>query len=87
MKPILMFKLEACPYCKEALQWMEQVKKTKKEYEQLEITIIDEKLQPDVANDYDYYYVPTYYVDDIKVHEGVATKEIITKVFDSALSD
>jgi hypothetical protein len=26
---------------------------------------------PDIADQYDYYYVPTYYLDGIKFHEGI----------------
>ena len=32
--------------------------------------MIEESEQPDVADRYDYYYVPTFYVGGRKVHEG-----------------
>lgn len=32
--------------------------------------MIEESEQPDVADSYDYYYVPTFYVNGVKVHEG-----------------
>lgn len=54
------------------------------EYRDVELTMIDETLEPDVANRYDYWYVPTYYIDDRKVHEGAATKEIVRRVFADA---
>jgi glutaredoxin len=85
MKPVQLFILENCPYCRQALSWMEELKRENPEYSKVEMTIIDEGKQPDLAGQYDYYYVPTYYVDDVKVHEGVASKEKVKAVFDKAL--
>jgi len=85
MKPVLLFVMESCPYCKQALRWMEELRNEQAEYNRVAVTIIDENLQPDLAKKYDYYYVPTYYVDGIKVHEGAATKDIVRSVFDRSL--
>lgn len=85
MKPVLLFVMESCPYCKQALRWMEELRNEQAEYNRVAVTIIDENLQPDQAKKYDYYYVPTYYVDGIKVHEGAATKDIVRSVFDKSL--
>ena len=57
------------------------------EYLSLEIKKIDEVEHPDIANKYDYYYVPTFYVGDEKLHEGAATIKKIRRVFDAALED
>ena len=48
--------------------------------------MIDEQLHPEVTKTYSYYYVPTYYVDGVKAHEGVPTKEIVREVFEKALA-
>ena len=85
MKPVIMFVTEWCPYCKKALNWMEDIQKQNPKFADIEIKIIDEELQPDIAKQYTYYYVPTYYVDGIKVHEGVASKDIISKVLEAAI--
>jgi thioredoxin 1 len=79
MKPVLMFVTEWCPY------WMDDIQKQNPAFTDIEIKIIDEELEPDIAKQYTYYYVPTYYVDGVKVHEGVASKNIITKVFEAAI--
>lgn len=84
MKPVTMFITEWCPYCKKALAWMEDIKKQNPKYADIEIKIIDEELQPDTAKQYTYYYVPTYYVDGVKVHEGAASKDIVIGVFEKA---
>lgn len=86
MKPILMFVLKGCPYWKKALAWMEELKGENPKYKDIEVTIIEEKEQAELANQYDYFYVPAYYVDGIKVHEGAATKDIIRKIFEKSIN-
>lgn len=86
MKSVTMFVLEACPYCREALVWMEELQKEEPKYSDLEIIKIDERRQSKIANLYDYYYVPCYYVDGRKVHEGAATKAIVKEVLENAFS-
>lgn len=84
MKQIHMFITSWCPYCKQALNWMEELKSENPKYADIDIKIIDEEHNPEVAKKYDYYYVPTYFVGDTKIHEGVPTKEIIRKVFEKS---
>ena len=85
MKPITMFITSWCPYCKEAYPIMDDLKEENPKFRELDIKIIDEELEPAIAKQYDYYYVPTYYVGDVKAHEGGINKEIIRKIFESAL--
>lgn len=84
MKPVKMFIMAACPHCRRAKAWMDEVFEEHPEYRDVELDIIDEQLDPAVANGYDYWLVPTYYVGGAKRHEGVASKEIILNVFESA---
>ena len=56
-------------------------------YKSLAIEKIDENVRPDIAEKYDYYYIPTFYVDGEKLHEGAASLEIVKRVFDAALED
>lgn len=85
MKPVLMFVTAWCPYCKMAFSIIENLKKTNLKYENIQIKVIDEEREPEIAKQYDYYLVPTFYVDGIKIHEGVPSKSIISKVFEEAL--
>lgn len=85
MRKVYMFVTGWCPHCRRALAWMDELRKENPEYSQIEIRIIDEEKEPETARKYSYYYVPTYFVDDEKVHEGVPTKESIRSVFDKAL--
>ena len=80
-----MFIIASCPYCKAALGWMDELKEKNPEYKNLEIEIIDENEHPEIADKFDYHYVPTYYVDDKKVHEGAANLRKVNKVFKAAL--
>lgn len=84
MKPIYMLITDWCPHCKRALGWMEELVQENPKYLELQVEIIDEEQVPEKAKQFDYYYVPTYYVGDTKIHEGVPTKEIVKSVFDKA---
>ena len=85
MEKIKMFILPSCPYCMAALRWMDDLFAEHPMYKELEIEIIDESAHPDVANRHDYYYVPTFFVGDRKLHEGAASLKKIRRVFDAAL--
>ena len=85
MKKITMFTMEGCPYCREALRFIDELYKTDKRYTEIPFEKIDEKKQPEIAEEYDYYYVPTFYVGEIKMHEGASTLQKVKHVFDEAL--
>ncbi|MBE6177817.1 MAG: thioredoxin family protein [Alistipes sp.] len=70
MKRIQLFYLKNCPFCKKALRYIEEAKAAHPELAALEIELIEESEEPEVADRYDYYYVPTFYIDGVKVHEG-----------------
>lgn len=80
-----MFMLPTCPYCQRAMQWMDEVRREHPEYSAVEVRMIDERANPQIAGRFDYYLVPTYYIGDEKVHEGGATKEIIGRIYQRAL--
>ena len=85
MAKITMFIMASCPYCNRALNWMNELLDENPEFKKVEIEIIDERKQSNVANKYDYFLVPTYYIGTEKVHEGAATKEIIKNVYNKAI--
>ena len=86
MKPILMFYLPTCPYCRQAFGWLEELMDEKPEYRQIPFETVDEAAEAARAETYDYYYVPTLYVDAVKRHEGAATKEKLRQVLEEALN-
>jgi glutaredoxin len=85
MKEVHMFLMETCPHCKNALLLMEEIFAEHPEYKGVPLKKTDETKEPDYAATFDYYYVPTFYAGDEKLHEGVPTKEAIEKVFAAAL--
>ena len=85
MKPITYFYLKECPFCKKAFRYIEELKREHPELQTVEIDTVEESEQPEIADRYDYYYVPTFYVDGKKVHEGGIFKEEIEAVLRKAL--
>lgn len=84
MKDITMFYLESCPYCKRARAYMEELKRENPAYANIPVTMVEERQQKALADSYDYYYVPCYYVDGQKVAEGSIDKAGVKEVFDKA---
>ena len=85
MKKVLMMMLEGCPYCRQALEMMDQLKEAHPEYRDVEVHMVDEERESAFAHTLDYHYVPTYFVDGKKVHEGVPTLEKVRAVYEEAL--
>ena len=85
MKPVTMFITDWCPYCKQAIPWIDELKKENPKYADIDVNIIDEELQPEISKTYDYYYVPTFYVDKVKINEDAASKDIVRQVLDRAI--
>lgn len=87
MKSITMFETSWCPYCKQARRYMKELFEENPEYNNLDIKIIDEEIHPEISKQYNYYYVPTYYLEEAKELEGVPTKDIIRGIFDKAIGN
>lgn len=84
MKPVRMFILRGCPYCRSALQWMDELMKANPAYRDIPVEIIDESEQYALAKAHNYYLVPTWYVAGVKVHEGAASRDIVRSVLEKA---
>ena len=70
MKKVQLFYLKQCPFCMKAFAYIEAAKAAHPELQAVEIELIEESEEPERAAKYDYYYVPTFYIDGVKVHEG-----------------
>ena len=75
MQKLTLFYLESCPYCRNALAALDAIRKANPDYAAVEIDMIEESRQPEIAERYDYYRVPTIFAGDKKIYEA--------KVFDS----
>ena len=85
MKDVLMFMTSWCPHCKRAFSLIEQVRGENAVFKGVEIVTIDEDKEKKYADSFDYYRVPTFYVDGVKIHEGAVTVENIRRVFELAV--
>ena len=79
MKKIQLFYLEYCPHCKKTRADLNVLLKQDR-FKELEIEMIEESVQKELADQYDYYYVPCFYVDGIKVKEGALSRKDVEDV-------
>lgn len=86
MKKLTLFYLESCPYCKRAMQYLDELLQSE-EYQDIELHKIEESAEAELADSYDYYYVPTFYFKDKKIHEGACSEEDVKKVLDYVLAE
>ncbi len=83
MKEITYFYMNGCPYCRQAEEAIRELKKDHKELADVAIRRINENEHPEIADKYDYYYVPTMYIGGEKLYEahpGESYKECKAKV-------
>jgi len=85
MKSVKLFYLKNCPFCKKALRYIEELKAEHAELAAVEIEMIEESERPDMADKFEYYYVPTFYVDGVKEHEGGIYPEEVERILRKAL--
>ena len=79
MKKIQLFYLEYCPHCKKTRADLNVLLKEER-FKELEIEMIEESVQKELADQYDYYYVPCFYVDGIKAKEGALSMKDVEEV-------
>ena len=75
MKELTYFYLSDCPYCHEANRLIEALIKENPEFQAVKISAHEERAEKKLADSYDYYYVPCFFLGKEKLHEGAATKE------------
>lgn len=67
---LILFKLPGCPYCANAEQALAELTAEHPEYGKIEIRRVDETSEPDMADRYDYYYTPCFFMGDKKLYEA-----------------
>lgn len=91
MKKITMFYLEECPYCLKAKKAMEELMEENPKYKDLDIEKIEESENVALAENYDYYAVPSLFIGKKKYFECTiqdtydTIKAQFKRVFDEAL--
>ncbi len=85
MKKIDMYYLKDCPFCKKAFGYIKELKAEDPRFKDLQIETIEEEEEKERADAMDYYFVPTFYIDGEKIHEGIINKDVMKTVLENAL--
>ena len=90
-KEILLFSRDDCGYCAKAHKAIAELKAENPAYGTLSLREVEETREPEFIEKFDYYAVPTLYMDGVKkfeAHIGMGYDEIkdaVKRVFDEAL--
>ena len=90
-KEILFFTRDDCGYCAKAHKGIRELMEENPAYKTLHIREVEETREPVFIEKFDYYAVPTLYLDGVKkfeAHIGMGHNEIkaaVKRVFDEAL--
>ena len=87
MKKVMYFYQPFCPFCVAASNYLSELIAENPAYGKIEIERIDETREWARADRYDYWYVPTLYVDGRKLHEGALTKAKLKEVLNAAMEE
>ena len=69
MKKLKIFYLENCPYCRKATAALKELKAENPDFEKVDLEWIEEANHPEIADQYDYYRVPSIFCGDEKLYE------------------
>ena len=92
MKELETFYLTSCPYCINARKAIDELTAENPAYAGLSLRWINEQKERALAEERDYYYVPTFYFNGEKLYEcsprdGYETiKAAVKNVFDTVLA-
>lgn len=90
-KKVLAFYLNGCPYCKQAREALKELTEGNEKYSSVEFEWVEENEHPEISERFDYYSVPSMFVDGKKIYEAHRgekydeCKENVKKVLEAAL--
>ena len=70
MAEVTIFELAFCPYCRKAHKALKALREESPAYAGVEVRWIDENLHRALADQYDYWYVPSVYQGARKLYEA-----------------
>ena len=85
MAEITMFVLKHCPHCLLAKKLLAQLRSEDARYAAIPIREIEERENKQLADSYDYWLVPSFFLGERKLHEGHAEYDDIKRVLDAAI--
>lgn len=84
MNELYYFKLKNCPYCIRVNGYLEELL-NEENYKSIRVRHIDESKERELANSYNYYLVPSFFLNNDKLFEGIMDKEDVRKVLDTVI--
>jgi len=69
MKQLTLFYIPTCPYCKNGFKALEELKKDPR-YADISIKEVNERVEVKLAESYDYWNVPCFFLGDKKLYEA-----------------
>ncbi len=91
MKELTLFYLDDCGYCHKARRALDELFAENPAYAAIPLTRIEESREPELADRYDYYAVPSFFIGREKLfeaHIGMTYEDIkaeVKKCLDAAL--
>ncbi len=84
MKELTYFYLKNCPFCKKANRMIEDITAAEQRLAGVPIKRIEESEERELADSYDYFYVPCFFLGDRKLFEGDPSEQDIKTVLEAA---
>ena len=79
------FYLKSCPHCRRANEMIAQLLEEEPAFRNIQIDKVEESEHPEIADKYDYWYVPCFFLGGQKLFEGVPSLDKIRDVLKKAL--
>ena len=86
MHELTLFTLKHCPHCLLAKKFLAELRAEDPRYAAIPIREIDEREEKKLADSYDYFLVPSFFLGREKLYEGHAEREDVRRVLDAVLS-
>ncbi len=84
MQDLTLFYLKNCPYCISAMRILDELI-AEEPYRGISVHRIEESEQPDLADQFDYYYVPTFFFNQQKLFEGAMERKDVLHVLNQVV--
>jgi glutaredoxin len=79
--------LANCPHCQKAFKLIKSFQESNPIYKNVKFELIEEEIDSQRANSKDYYYVPTFFYQGVKLHEGTVNESDIEKVLIAGIGE
>ncbi|MGI6174875.1 MAG: glutaredoxin [Christensenellales bacterium] len=85
MKQLLLFRRMNCPRCRSVMRYLDELMWQYPIYKTIQIRIIDEAIESDLAAQHDYSDVPSFFYNGQMLHEGKADRQMTKRILDTVL--